>query len=282
MIASITVELRDTAATYAASALIVPLGLDTEAQTFVDFDPPPGWALRLVAEERTGQRAALLTPPFPEATAKLRHRFRSGGRALPAQLFEPEYNRYTIAAAELATSAREIAERAGGGHAGLVALVDDANARFTYGQVPMEQRYYYGRDDIPLVGCAAGNCIDINTYLIAGLRAAGYAATYITCYFFPEKPGPAQNGMHCWVRTRHDSVIEDWDIAHFKKLGREDVHAVLNPIPGDRWALAYGRGHRYAWDGGVIELSTPSVPNWVLPDGSTIWPRDLSVTLSKD
>jgi len=77
--------------------------------------------------------------------------------------------------------------------------------------------------------------------------------------------------MHCWVRTRCEDVVEDWDIAHFKKADRNDVHAALNPIPGDRWVLAYGRGHIYQWNGLSIELSTPSTPMWVKADGNTVW-----------
>ena len=77
--------------------------------------------------------------------------------------------------------------------------------------------------------------------------------------------------MHCWVRTLHDGVIEDWDIAHFKKVGRADVHATLNPVPGRRFPLAFGRDLRFDWNGVPITLSTPSTPIWVQADGTVSW-----------
>jgi hypothetical protein len=46
---------------------------------------------------------------------------------------------------------------------GLAAIIADTNSRFEYGQVPMTERWYYGTDAVPIVACAAGNCIDINT-----------------------------------------------------------------------------------------------------------------------
>jgi hypothetical protein len=77
--------------------------------------------------------------------------------------------------------------------------------------------------------------------------------------------------MHCWVRTRCGGVIEDWDIAHFKKAGRSDIHAALNPVPGRRFALAFGRDHRYRWRGGEIGVATPSRAMWVSADGAALW-----------
>lgn len=87
--------------------------------------------------------------------------------------------------------------------------------------------------------------------------------------------------MHCWVRTRHQGIVQDWDIAHFKKAGRSDVHATLNPVPGQRFAIAHGRDHVYRWEGVDITLSTPSVPVWVRADGSIVWEREAIVSLER-
>ena len=65
----------------------------------------------------------------------------------------------------MATEARSIALHAGGGLLGIAAIVADTNARFEYGEVPVAERWYHGQEAVPIVTCAAGNCIDINTYL---------------------------------------------------------------------------------------------------------------------
>jgi transglutaminase-like putative cysteine protease len=268
---TITVELMDCAATYDAIALIAPLGIDTEFQRFCTFEAPKDWGVTIVAELRSGQRAAVLEPPKRESRATLIHTFSSDGSALAADAFFPEGTAITTAAAELATEARSIATRAGGGLLGIAAIVADTNARFEYGEVPVNERWYFGQDAVPLIACTAGNCIDINTFLMASLRAANYEAAYLTCYFFDDNPDGITSGMHCWVRTRHDGVIQDWDITHFKKVGRSDIFAMMNPVPGQRFALAYGRDHVYPWRGIDIRLSTPSRPMWVRADGTTIW-----------
>jgi hypothetical protein len=139
--------------------------------------------------------------------------------------------------------------------------------------VPTDQRWYAGRDAVPAVTCAVGNCIDINTYLVSALRAAGYEAAYITCYFFPKPEQDLPNAMHCWVRTRCDGLVEDWDIAHFKKLGDGVVRAGLNPLPGARWALAYGRTHTYVWNGMQLDVTTPSEPMWITAKGKVVWSK---------
>jgi transglutaminase-like putative cysteine protease len=256
----ISIELTDSAAMHDAVALIVPLGIDTELQRFHSLEAPKSWSATIVAELRSGQRAAVLEPPARNAPARLLHTFLSPGSALPADAYTAEGTAITMAAAELATEARRIAADAGGGLAGIAAIVADTSARFTYGEVPMAERWYYGPDAVPIVACTAGNCIDINTYLVAALRAANYETTYLTCYFFDDDPRGVPSGMHCWVRTRHHGVTQDWDIAHFKKAGRSDVSPSLNPIPGQRFALAFGRDHIYRWWAVDIRLSTPSRP----------------------
>jgi hypothetical protein len=268
---TITVEMTDCAATHNAIALIAPLGIDTEFQSFQTFKAPKDWSVSIVAEQRSGQRAAVLVPPKSDSPARLSHTFSLIGSALPSDAFFPEGTAIATAAAELATEARSIATLAGGGLPGIAAIVTDTSARFVYGEMPVNERWYYGKDAVPIVACAAGNCIDINTYLTAALRGASYEATYLTCYFFDDDPAGIASGMHCWVRTRHDGVVQDWDIAHFKKAGRSDISAMMNPVPGRRFALAYGRDHVYPWRGIDIRLSTPSRPMWVREDGTAIW-----------
>jgi hypothetical protein len=278
---TISVEMTESAAAHDAVALIAPLGVDTEFQRFVTFQAPKGWDTTIVAEPRTGQRAAVLVPPQRNAAAVLRQTFavadsdaNSGpASTLPDNAYIPERTALTTAAAALAHEAQAIAASAGGGLDGIAAIVADTSARFDYGNVPGSDGWYAGQDSVPVVACMVGNCVDINTYLVAALRAVGYDASYLTCYFFDDNPNGIASGMHCWVRTRCDGVVQDWDIAHFKKAGRSDVSAMMNPIPGRRFALAYGRDHTYRWNGIDIRLSTPSRPNWVRGDGSAVWGR---------
>ena len=176
----IAVELTDCAEAHDAAALIAPLGIDTEFQRFQSFEAPAGWAVTILAEERTAQLAALLVPPEPAALPCLRHTFSGSGAALSSKAFVPEGTALTTAAAELATEAREIAKRAGGGLDGIAAIVADTSARFEYASVPAEQRWYHGADAVPQVICGAGNCVDINTYLVAALRATEYRTAYLT------------------------------------------------------------------------------------------------------
>lgn len=275
---TVRVEMNDRAADHAAVALIAPLGIDMEFQGFGGFVPPAGWDVEVVGERRTGLAAAVMVPPDADAVAIVSHRFSSNGRGLAPAAFVPEGCSLTTAAAELAEVARSLATAEANGPDGIGRIVADTSERFSYAKVAEADRWYHGRDAVPAVACASGNCIDINTYLVAALRAAGYDAAYLTCYFFPDEPGPAPAGMHCWVRTRCGALVQDWDIAHFKKAGRTDVHAVLDPIPGRRFALSYGRSHVYPWRGLEIAISTPSEPMWVLASGKTVWPAPPTVS----
>lgn len=277
---TVTVEMSDTARSADAVALLAPLGIDTEFQRFAGFDAPPAWDVTISAEPRSGQRAAIMVPPGPNAPAITRQHFTSDGTALTDLAFLPEGTPLSIAASDMASDARAIAAGAGGGLAGIAAIVEDTSRRFEYGEVPYEERYYCNQDAVPAVACASGNCIDINTYLVAALRAGGYETAYLTCYYFDDAPGGIPSGMHCWVRTRHEGCVQDWDIAHFKKVGRTDIGPALNPVPGRRFALAYGRDHAYPWRGRQIHVPTPSRPVWLRADGTINWGADPVVTLS--
>ena len=84
---TISLEVTDCAATHESIALIVPLGIDTEFQRFQTFEAPKDWGVTIVAEPRSGQRAAVLEPPTRESRARLFHTFSSASSALPADAF---------------------------------------------------------------------------------------------------------------------------------------------------------------------------------------------------
>jgi hypothetical protein len=146
------------------------------------------------------------------------------------------------------------------------AIVNDVAAKFTYGHPAT--KFYDGHDEIPSLGCGVteGSCVDINAYLIASLRAAGFEAGYMTGYFFPEEKQGRCNDMHCWVITRHDDSVLEWDIAHHLKLGTRQIGSGLNPKPGSRVALAHSMGLDFP-SAGVSTLKLLAEPVWIGENG---------------
>ncbi|MFZ5965441.1 transglutaminase domain-containing protein [Thalassococcus sp. BH17M4-6] len=61
-------------------------------------------------------------------------------------------------------------------------------------------------------GLTSGSCTDINTYLVASLRAAWFEAGYAYGYFFPQDSGGVTHDMHCWVVTHFGGHVLEWDI----------------------------------------------------------------------
>ncbi|MEL6609295.1 MAG: transglutaminase domain-containing protein [Pseudomonadota bacterium] len=270
---NITLSFPDTAADHGAVSLIVPHGMDMEFHRFRGIRGPAGWTSEPVKDADTGQGATVFTPPSPRAEAVISYDYdddASSGPA-PVDIFVPENSPRVHAAADLAQDMRSHFDAVGGGENGIAAIVQDVADRFEYANLPPEMLYHAGEASVPLVACAAGNCIDINLFLVAALRACDVETAYLTCLYQADEPGQIEPGMHCWVRTRHSGRVQDWDIAHFKKVAKSRILPGLNPVPGRRWTLCYGRDHRYLWQGKDIVLSTPSRPQWVQADGTAIW-----------
>ncbi|MEM8732426.1 MAG: transglutaminase domain-containing protein [Pseudomonadota bacterium] len=168
-------------------------------------------------------------------------------------------------ASALAIEAKSIATTAGGGGAALRALANHVAGQFRYGHP--EKRFYDGFDEIPQIcGLAEGSCVDINAYFIASCRAAGLEAGYITGCFVPQEKRDWCNDMHCWVVTRSDAGIEEWDIAHHLKLCLTEIAPGLNPKPGVRVPLAHSMGLNFP-AAGLADLKLIGEPMWRLPDG---------------
>jgi hypothetical protein len=119
-------------------------------------------------------------------------------------------------------------------------------------------------DEVPFLSCGLteGSCIDINGYLIAALRAAGFEAGYVTGYFFPVEKRDRCDDMHCWVVSRHQGVVLEWDIAHHLKRGTIKIRPGLNPKPGLRFAVAHSMGLDFP-ELGVWEMKLLAEPVWV-------------------
>jgi len=244
--------------------LLIPVGLPTPHQMPVGFEVTGG-PMTLTGEDTTGQIAALVTSE-PGQPIEVRYSYMQGGPGYPDALFQPHRNRFTNAARELVFDAINIADAQPDGHAAIQALVNAAAEKFRYAHPDV--RFNDGCEEVPYLSCGLteGSCVDINTYLIASLRAAGYEAGYLTGYFFPEEKNGCCVDGHCWVVTRHDGVVLEWDIAHHLKMGTRDVCCGLNPKPGDRVAVAHSMGLSFP-DVGISCEKLINEPAWVGLDG---------------
>jgi len=262
---TLTVRVSIDTAGRSGQKLLVPTGIPTPHQTPVAFHVEGG-ETALAGEIETGQMAALITPEDARPVT-VSYEFQEGGPGYPKAMFTPRLNRYTRAANALVDGAREIAGQAPDGHAAIQAIVSSVAQRFRYGHPDV--RFNDGLDEVPYLSCGLteGSCVDINTYLIACLRAAGLEAGYVYGYFFPEeKRGTCEDG-HCWVVTRHQGVVLEWDIAHHLKLGRSEICCGLNPKPGHRVAAAHSMGLSFPHLG-IVETKLLGEPAWVEEDGS--------------
>ncbi len=244
-----------------SARLVVPAGLPTPHQMPIALEIEGG-SMTLSGEVTTGQTVAVVTPSG-SGPLTVRYDFSEGGTAYPEALFTPRQNRFTRAAEELVEDAVRIAREASDGHAAIQALVMAAAEKFRYAHPHV--RFNDGCDEVPYLSCGLteGSCVDINTYLIASLRAAGFEAGYVYGYFFPEEKGGVCDDGHCWVVTRHDGMIREWDIAHHLKLGTREIRPGLNPKPGHRVAVSHSMGLSFPALG-LREIKLIGEPAWVV------------------
>jgi hypothetical protein len=229
--------------------ILVPAGTVAPHRAVRGVSVTGGRVQTVLTEADLGLSALLITPEAETVTLHYDLVEKPSGGAYPEAAFIPRNTTHTRAAAELARASRDIAARAGGGRAGIEALVAEAEARFAYGHP--ESRFTDGEDAVPYLSCGLteGSCVDINTYLVASLRAAGYEAAYFYGYFFPEERGGFTDDGHCWVVTRHDGQTLEWDIAHHIKAGLGPTRPALNPRPGERVAVTHSMDHWYHTSG---------------------------------
>ncbi len=228
---------------------------------------------RIVSETTTGQSAILLRPMAETNERSVHYHFTAmtdNGSLYPEDAFTPRHNRYTEAASDLAQHATQVAQSAGGGMDGIYALVEETSERFTYGHP--DQRFNDGREEVTYLRCGLteGSCVDINTYLIASLRAAGYDAAYLYGYFFSAEKKDWTSGMHCWVATRHDGEILEWDIAHHKREGLAPIRPVLDPKPGRRVMIGHSMGHVYQTPHERVVTKLLAGPLLIGPEGNVV------------
>ncbi len=193
-----------------------------------------GGALRRLVEPTSGQEILLVDPEAAEVT--FRYAFEDRPGSYPEAIFHPAPSRYTRAAPELEAEARALAGE-GDDLARATRIARSVADRFDYGHP--EQKFTDGFDHVPHLACGLteGSCVDIHTYFLASLRAAGIEAGYVVGYFFPEV-GACTSG-HCWAVTRIGGQTQEWDISHFLQIGRRDVGPGLNPKGGFRLPVGH-------------------------------------------
>jgi hypothetical protein len=254
----ITLDVKITSPT--DELILAPIGTATPYEAVTGFSVTGGSITNVVIEAELGLGAALITPEADMVMLRYDLDANQAMGAYPETAFLARDTAHTRPANELAKASRDIVAKVGGGRAGIEALVAEAQARFIYGHPTA--RFTDGQDAVPYLSCGLteGSCVDINTYLVASLRAAGYEAAYIYGYFFPQERGGVVDDGHCWVVTRHEGEILEWDIAHHIKAHLGPTRPVLNPRPGARVAVTHSMGHRYWLPDGPIEVKVLGEP----------------------
>lgn len=251
--------------------LLVPAGIATPHGCVGGLEVEGGRITALTNEPELGLCAALVGHESGPVTLRYTVAPVAADWPYPEAAYLPRANCYISAGTDLARASRAIAEAAGGGHAGIAALVAEAESRFAY--THPEQRFNDGTDSVPYLSCGLtpGSCVDINTYLVASLRAAGYEAAYVYGYFFPAERGGCTDDGHCWVVTRHAGEVLEWDIAHHLKAGLGPTRPAPNPRPGERVAVTHSMGHSYALPGRSLFLKILGEPMHLPNDKPPGW-----------
>jgi hypothetical protein len=241
--------------------LLAPTGISTPYESVTGLQASGAQVQSVLREAQLDLSAVCLRTESSKVELIWAFMGSAKGTDYPERAFTPMLNRYTRPDLALADQSQAIARKAGGGLAGIKALVAETEAQFFYAHPNL--RFTDDRDTVPLLSCGLtpGACVDINTYLIASLRAAGYDAGYIYGYFFPSGSANTTYDQHCWVITRCDGEILEWDIAHHLKAGLGASQPGLNPHPGRRVALGYAMGQQYTFNGTIIHTRLLAEPH---------------------
>lgn len=253
------IEVTVPASEACGADVIAPVGVSSPAAACLGCTVEGGQSRRWI-EPGSCQDILIVAPHGDEVL--FRYQFHTEPGQYPEAMFHPAPSRHTRAAAALVEDARRLAG-AGGDIDRALRLGRAVAEKFTYGHP--ETRFTDGLDYVPHLACrlTEGSCVDIHTYFVASLRAAGIEAGYLTGYVFPEEGPPS---AHCWVATRIDGSTQEWDISHFLQMGRRDVVPALNPKGGFRLPVGHSMGLVLPGsDEGDLKLLAE--PMALLPDG---------------
>jgi len=246
-----------------AAGLLLPIPPATPHQRLVEWEAPRGWEWQTLCAKGRAQQAALVTRAVNLGEA-CRYRFEEVASAPEPRHYEPYLNRFTALPDGLRPLVQEIAAAAATERERVQRVVAYVASRFVYNPTPSTGAF-------PDVACdiKQGNCLDINTVFLSMLYALGIRASYDIGYYF-KGDEPECDGWHCWVSLLADGEHQDWDVPHYLKWNvTPPIRKGLNPLPGRRVCMSRGRGNRFQWALGEVEVSHFCRPRWVLPDGTT-------------
>jgi hypothetical protein len=233
-------------------------------------------SLQLVRALNAEQEAYFL-PSTDGEGARFKFRVGPGHGVVPTEQFDVMENKYTKPSAELRDAVRDLISGARDHLEATSRLVEFTASLFDYDHP--KHKFYEGKDEIPLLTrLTKGSCQDINTFLISSLYAAGIPATYYSGYFFEGGKPQSSSWFHCWISTLIDGQQQDWDIAHHMKQGLAAIRPALNPVPGFRIALSYGRGLRFSVAEFEAVIPQLGQPVWLYADGESL-PAGATATL---
>ena len=257
---NISIQVNDNV----SKKLLAPIGVPTPYQTPIGFKVEGG-ECELTGETTTGQLAALISTQNSE-TVDLIYEYAEVGTFYPEQIFRYRPSKYTKPAEELVEGVQN--ETIENSLEGIKYIANQVAEKFTYGHP--DNRFNDGHEEVPYLSCGvtAGSCVDINTYFMAVLRTSGFEAGYITGYFFPEEKKGMCVDSHCWVVTRFENMIHEWDIAHHLKMDKPEILPGLNPKPGIRFAVAHSMGLDFPALN-VKQAKLMDEPVWVDQHGNT-------------
>lgn len=269
----IELQISRSLADAAGAGLLVPGPSGTTDQRFVGLDVPSHVRLSELVEKSSGQSAFLLRG-LDASPLHLRYRFRLEPDRRPTDIFVDFANRFTAFDGDI-DAFLEIDDPRPSAHAVVAAV----QRKFTYGP-----RNYDHEFATAFCGVGSGNCIDINTVLLACLRGKGIEAAYQAGFFFASPDsGCVADGMHCWVSTREHGLVRHWDVAHCLQAGLDAPIAALNPKGGCRVAVSFGRGLQFASAGLEFpQISHFARPQWLGTGGFAREAEIRTVIVSED
>lgn len=227
--------------------LLAPAPPETTHQTVVDTIILRAESLGPITATDGVREAYLLRAPAG-ARPVLRYGFDPSGAGLPAAAFASFGSGFEALSAELA------AQITGNGPPaepeGLLQSIAD---RFTYGH--RGTHLGTGEAALPAFGAGqtTGSCVDIHSVCVAALRAAGVPAAYVIGGWVREGDADRPTG-HCWIALDAPGVARDWDVSHHLEFGLGPVRPGLNPEPGRRFALSFGRAPCFRIDDALVEV----------------------------
>jgi hypothetical protein len=213
---------------------------------------------------RDGVRRALRLTARAGARPRIRYRFTPSGPDLPDAAYAGFGGRFETMSDDLAQTALALAPD---GPAAVRAprLLQALADRFVYGR--RESHFGTGSDALPALddGPTTGTCVDIHSVGVAALRAIGAPAAYLIGGYVAAGDPDRPTG-HCWIRVRSPGVPADWDVSHHLEFGLGPVVPGLNPKPGRRFALSFGRAPRFGDGADEIEV-LPALSGFHLAEG---------------